>query len=166
MRSLLPARRRLIAVAAALLIASSGCSSDSGGSDNDTAKLTAEEIVRQLVEKVPSARASVVYTADTDPNELLGRPGGYTSKAGFTDVRITDEEPDGRVEAGGSVEVFAKSGQARKRAEYISAVTEGMPMLGPEYDYVAGPVLLRVAQGLTPEEAKEYETALRIIVKS
>ena len=31
---------------------------------------------------------------------------------------------------------------------------------GPEYDYVSGPVLLRVSQYLTPTQAKGYQHAL------
>ena len=34
------------------------------------------------------------------------------------------------------------------------------PMLGTEYSYVDGSVLLRVSQALTPGQAGEYETAL------
>jgi hypothetical protein len=34
------------------------------------------------------------------------------------------------------------------------------PMLGTEYDYLNGPVLLRVSQYLIPSEARAYQRAL------
>lgn len=109
-------------------------------------------------------RDSQVYTAENDPNELLGRPHGYTSKANFVDRRIdydraTDPEPDlVDVDEGGSVEVFANAADAQQRRDYI----DGLPTVlgGAEYKYLSGPVLVRVSQSLTPSEAHEYEEAL------
>jgi hypothetical protein len=40
---------------------------------------TADTIVKAIAAKVPSARPGFVYTADTDPNHLLGNPHGYPS---------------------------------------------------------------------------------------
>ena len=103
-----------------------------------------------------------VVTAENDPNKLLGRPNGYTSAMAFTDSRLqTDSvlpEP-GSVEAGGKVEVFDDEDSARARLEYIQQVTKAAPMLG-EYTYRSGPVVLRVARGLTPDQATEFEAAL------
>ena len=48
--------------------------------------------MRTLTAKVPSATPSLVFTAENDPNHLLGRPNGYTSKASFTDSRITGDD--------------------------------------------------------------------------
>jgi hypothetical protein len=105
-----------------------------------------------------------VYTAETDPNDLLGRPNGYTSKAAFSDGRLKGDDvrgvEEGSVTLGGGVEVFATEAEARKRMQYIQSVLEAMEMLGTEYDYVEGPVLLRLSQLLTPEQAKQYARAL------
>ena len=48
----------------------------------------------------------------------------------------------------------------RARAAYIESIEKALPMLGTEYDYLNGPVLLRVSQDLTPTQAKGYQRAL------
>jgi hypothetical protein len=106
----------------------------------------------------------IVYTASTDSNHLLGRPGGYVSKASFADTRITaadarDDSP-GSVDLGGSVEVFSNASEAKARAAYIHTAQAAVQILGTEYDYTAGPVLLRVSQVLTPDQAAAYQKAL------
>jgi serine/threonine protein kinase len=125
---------------------------------------TADEIVSELTSKVASAEPSVSFTADTDPNNLLGRPNGYTSKASFTDSRI---EPDdilgaepGSVDAGGSVEVFASADAAAARQRYIQQVQRTAPFVGTEYSYLDGAVLVRVSGKLTPDQAAEYERVI------
>lgn len=104
----------------------------------------------------------VEVTAASDKNQLLGRPGGYTSKTTFSDTTIdvatvTDSTP-GSVELGGSVGVFTDMAGAQARADYIAKVTAGTPAL-TEYDYVAGSALLRLSRALTPDQAQAYKTA-------
>jgi hypothetical protein len=103
-----------------------------------------------------------VVTATSDPNHLLGRPGGYTSKTTFADSRITGQSGTG-VSAGGEVEVFATNAQAVARARYIQRLEQAAPLLGTEYDYVVGPALLRVSGILTPAEAAKYKVALAAV---
>ena len=38
---------------------------------------------------------------------------------------------------------------------------KAMPIMGTEYSYADGPILLRVSQALTPDQAAEYEKALQ-----
>jgi hypothetical protein len=42
----------------------------------------------QLAAKVLSAKLGVVYSAENDPNKVLGHPNGYASKVSFTDSRV------------------------------------------------------------------------------
>ena len=60
-----------------------------------------------------------MFTTETDPNKLLGRPNGYTSKASFTDNRIkaTDVKDDrtDSVDQGGTVEVYPDEAGATAR---------------------------------------------------
>jgi hypothetical protein len=104
---------------------------------------------------------TTVYTAASDPNHLLGRPGEYTSKANFADSRVTTSG-DG-VAAGGSVEVFPNQADATRRAVYIQSVTQAAPIAGAEYDYVSSAILLRVSGSLTPAQAAAYKSALEVI---
>ena len=124
-------------------------------------QLTAQQIVAQLAQRVPTVKPGMVYTAETDPNHLLGRPGQYTSKVAFTDSRVQPrpfDAPDA-IERGGSVEVFPDEQGAQNRMKYIQAIAAGFPM-AVEYDYTSGPVLVRVGKILTPAQAGEYQKAL------
>jgi hypothetical protein len=122
---------------------------------------TAEQVTNQLATQVHTASLTTVFTAETDPDKLLGRPGGYLSKTEFADSRIKADPaaPDG-MNRGGSVEVFADTNGATKRREYLETTRNTMPILGSEYDYQGGPILVRVSHELTPDQAAEYKTAL------
>jgi hypothetical protein len=70
--------------------------------------LAAEQVVSRIAAEAKSAKLTVVYTAKTDPNGDLGRPGKYISKAVFTDSRVDErkvsDSSKGSVELGGGVE--------------------------------------------------------------
>jgi hypothetical protein len=79
--------------------------------------------MQQLAAKVPSAELGITYTAENDPNHLLGRPNGYASKVSFTDSRVDQKLLESRrpaaIDAGGSVEVYPDADGAARRAKYI-----------------------------------------------
>ncbi|MFJ6355359.1 hypothetical protein ACIQKB_38610 [Streptomyces sp. NPDC092046] len=131
-----------------------------GGTKPAGKPLAAGDVFTQLSAKVSTAKLSGVVTEDNDPNHLLGRPNQYTSKITFTDSRIKADDVTGSgpgsVERGGAIEVFATAADAQARADYIGKVTKGMPVL-VEYDYVSGPVLVRVSRYLTPSQAADYK---------
>lgn len=153
----------IAALLAVISCASGGPGPSSPGVPAATARLTAEQVVTELAKRIPTVRPGVVFTAETDPNRLLGRPNGYRSKASFTDTRIPAEEvagnSEGVVERGGSVEVFADEQGAQRRMQFIQNIASGLPA-AVEYDYTSGPVLLRVSRSLTPAQAAEYQKAL------
>jgi hypothetical protein len=155
-------------LAVLLVIGTPACSSLIDGPRPPTADasrpLTAEQIVAVLAEKVPTASPSVAYTALTDPNQLLGTPDSYTSKATFTDSRIDPAQANdtelGSIELGGSVEVFADDADARARKDYLDETFSQLPIEVSEQSFLRGPVLLRISRRLSPTEAAEYEAAL------
>jgi hypothetical protein len=166
-----------IAVAAAALTVLTACSSSSDTSDSKAAtsqgataspaadapaSLTAEAAFEKIAATVDTAKLGTVFTESSDPNKLLGRPGQYVSKVSFVDGRIAADDVSGLKEGdtarGGGVEVFETAEGAKKRADYIERVTEGVPMLA-EYRYLNGPVLVRVSHYLTPSQAADYEKA-------
>ena len=169
-------RTLLTAAVATLAVFLGACATTepatTGGTQQEQApaefdELTAEQVVAEIAARVPEAEPSVVFTAATDPNDLLGRPNGYISKASFTDTRIDQAtleglEP-GSIDFGGTVEVFEDEDAATKRMEYIQAVLGSDTPFGTEYDYVRGPVLLRVIGTLTTDQAAAYEAALDAI---
>lgn len=101
---------------------------------------------------------SIVYTADTDPNKLLGRPGQYVGKASFNDTRLP-ASPTWDIQGGGSIETFRRTTDLHTRTRYIETITQSSPLFA-EYDYSHGLILLRVSHDLDPTQAEAYRTAL------
>jgi hypothetical protein len=100
----------------------------------------------------------VVYTAETDPNNLLGRPHQYIAKVTWQDTRVTPPpEPakDLSVDNGGSIEIFPDQESARRRYEYIDEISKSS--IFAEYHYLRGVVFLRLSNELTPTQADEYK---------
>ena len=83
----------------------------------------------------------VSVDASTDPNKLLGRKGGYTSRLSFSLPGGDSNANQYGIGRGGIIEVFANTTDARKR--YDSIRKEGGSRSG-ERDYRAGVVLVRV----------------------
>ncbi|MFE9127082.1 hypothetical protein ACFYOF_16955 [Streptomyces sp. NPDC007148] len=159
--------------AAAALLALAACSNTKSPTITDSAPkpakptaastVTAQDAFSKISGQVRAAKVSGTVTAENDPNHLLGRPGQYTSKITFTDVRIKPSDVEGTekgdVERGGAIEVFSSATDATTRAKYIQTVTKSMPALA-EYNYVHGAVLVRVSHYLTPTQAATYKTAV------
>lgn len=104
-----------------------------------------------------------VWTADTDPNKLLGRTGGYTSAATIADTRITCTER--ATDCGATIEVYPTADEALARSQYIQAILGNGGVLGTEYHYFEGTALLRVTGQLTPDQAKVYATQFQAASK-
>ncbi|MFB6722154.1 hypothetical protein ACFCV3_18405 [Kribbella sp. NPDC056345] len=105
-----------------------------------------------------------VWTAETDPNKLLGRPGSYTSAATVIDKRVACSDPARPDTAcGARVEVFETPAVAKKRSAYIQGILEGGGVLGTEYHTVVGSTLLRVTGELTPKQAGVYAAKFKSV---
>ncbi|MGI8404926.1 MAG: VWA domain-containing protein [Thermomicrobiales bacterium] len=105
----------------------------------------------------------VAYTAETDTNKLLGRPGQYIGKVNFIITSITSESTSYNIADGGSIEVFENAAQAKSRGDYVATVTQSTPQFA-EYDFLEGTVLLRLSSSLTPDQAEVYKMALKEII--
>lgn len=128
--------------------------------------VTAQQAVANLAKSIPHLKLVRVYDEANDPNHLLGRPGGYTSKAAFSDSRVAGADVEGldkdAIERGGSVEVFRTEEEAKSRAKYIETIAKSMPS-ATEYHYIAGATLIRVSSLLTPDQAKDYEEGAKAL---
>lgn len=171
-------RRALVLIAAVASLAACGSTETENDGRAESSSPAAAETSEAAEPAVPANAAAVVtqlqdaglpisetlaITETNDPNNLIGRPGQYTSKVVFADERtgvpIDQTEPGN--EAGGSVEFFADADGARARADYIAGVQASMgPMAGVEYHYLVGPALVRVTGELPPSVAAEYEAAV------
>lgn len=101
----------------------------------------------------------VIYTEETDPNALLGRPHQYTQKASWDDRRA---DPTIRKQRLMTVEVFASAEDLEQRRRYVEAITSSASVFA-EYQYVHQNALLRLHHALTPKQAREYESALKTL---
>jgi hypothetical protein len=117
------------------------------------ATASAKEIRRQ----VASVVKVVTITEDNDPNNKIGRPGGYTSAAVIYEKSLTCT--DLGAECGATIEVYVSEVEAKARAAYIQKAMKDMPILGNEYDYISAGALLRVAGEVKPSLAKKYNAA-------
>jgi hypothetical protein len=136
----------------------------SAGCQAATPPMSAEAIANVFATSIspvlPTGKI-IVYTADTDVNKLLGRPNQYISKVNFADNRIyqiDENDPDG-----GSIETFSNPKDLETRKSYIESVEKTICPTTVEYMFVNGNYLLRLSNELTPEQAKEYETAFMTI---
>jgi hypothetical protein len=125
------------------------------------------ETSEQVVERQPSAgeiaeglKAAglpieniTIYTAETDPNSLLGRPNQYVGKADFVDTRQPGEEKTY------TVEVFDSADAAKSRHDYVEAVTKDTPFL-VQYQILNGRTLVRLDKALTPDQVEQYRAEL------
>ena len=131
-----------------------------GCGGTSTSKSAADVVDQLKAQGIPIGQ-SVIYTAETDPNHQLGRPNGYASKVNFNDTRLKFSE-NFDTDSGGSIEVYPSSSGASERKKYIDGIGKALPGL-TEYSYLKGSILLRVSHVLTPDQAKEYEGALKKI---
>lgn len=145
----------LLAVAMFLILAS--CS---GGKNAKTA----EDIIKAFSDAGIPVTDVAVYNEKTDPNEKLGKPNQYTSKANFNDERIKKETEDNteKTPDGGTVEVFGNKKDADTRREYLENIYESMPFMS-EHIFQKDAILVRVNMSLTAEQAQEYENVLKAL---
>jgi hypothetical protein len=167
------AMRLLPAIATALLAAISTTACGTGGTGRTSQPATPAPADTTPAKAPPTAatilaaitRAGLitggqVQTVDTDPNQLLGRPGGYVSRASFD---LPGGDPDGEpgtIERGGVIEVFTDAAGAKRRADYIADFTTGTPALNGEYDTLHGAVLLRIDHPVAPDVAGRVDAAV------
>ena len=146
--------RTALATAMLAALAVAGCSTTSAGTSGSATVPAPRPIV--AVDAVSPSAAVIarhlhlhgvtVYTAATDPNQLLGRQDEYTSKVNWG-ADLAD-----------SIEVFADPADAQAREQYVSSFPAPF---GDGYDYVTGTALLRLSASYTPAQARALETAFR-----
>ena len=112
-----------------------------------------QHITDQL-KTIPTLGKVVIYTEDTDPNNLLGRPGQYVGKLNFGDTRYKDK----KAEDFATIEIFKTEAERDARHDYVDNVTKGTPFF--MYQYKHENLLMRLPHEMTPTQAKEYEAAL------
>lgn len=106
---------------------------------------------------VPSVVKVVDLTEDTDPNNLIGRPNGYTAASVIYDSGASCVSLG--VSCGATVEQWATPADAQRRADSIQQILTASPVLGSEYHSVRGPLLLRASGKLKSSVWATYQAA-------
>jgi hypothetical protein len=146
-------------ISAFLLVALTACG---GSSDNsDGPEVDAHTRAADIQDKVDSVTKIEDLSEDTDSNDLLGRPNGYSAATVLYDKRADGCTDGPGVDCGAVVEQWPSEDAAQARADYIQGILTGSPALGSEYDFVNGGLILRVSGSLKPSEADEYEAAFK-----
>lgn len=155
-----------------LLVSLSACGGSEGGpkggpvADTEPKRESTADVINRI-SKVPTVTKVVKITEDNDPNDKIGRPGGYEAGAVFfdSDVEMCDppSDPEGNfgVECGATLEVWPNAAAAKQRSDFIQDALSGANgVLGTEYHYQARKYLLRVWGDVKPSKAKAYEAAI------
>lgn len=162
-----------LAVAGAAVVALSVAACSGTTTKASTRGATAESSVGTVAANSHNAAAAIHakistvtkvldLTAASDPNHLLGRPTGYSAAAIVFDSRAAADcdDADPGVDCGATVEQWPDGASAKHRMNYIQTMLKDAPMLGTEYDYVRGDLLVRVTGTLAPVAAKAIAAAV------
>ncbi|MEU2616076.1 hypothetical protein ABZ570_31565 [Micromonospora sp. NPDC007271] len=119
----------------------------------------AKTMLEKLTDADVGLAKGTVQDEDTDPNNLLGRPNGYTSRASADLPGGAKDGDKYSIERGLVIEVFATKDDADRRSTFIQDSLRSMPILGTEYHYRAdgGRVLVRVTGKVKPSASKKIE---------
>ena len=143
---------------AALLLALTACGGGSSDSDSSGTADGPHDRAAAIESAVSAVTKVEDLTEDTDSNDLLGRPNGYDAATVIYDSRASCADGPG-VDCGAVIERWPSEDDAKKRADHIQSILKDSPILGSEYDYVDGALILRVSGTLDPSEVQEYEAA-------
>ncbi|MGV9977035.1 hypothetical protein ACWDUH_05100 [Micromonospora wenchangensis] len=168
----------LVLAATATIFAVAGCGGNSNGSATasppapqptastsppaQAAPQDAKVVLNKLTEASVGLTGGVVQNEDTDPNDLLGRPNGYTSRASADLPGGNREGEKYGIDRGLVIEVFPTKDDADRRSKFIQESLKSMPILGTEYHYRTdeGRVLVRVSGKVKPSASKKIEQAV------
>lgn len=144
----------MLAVCAGLVLIA-GC----GGETNDSAESsdpTAQSAALVLQSQIPDVTELVKLDEKNDPNDLIGRPNGYTAATVIFDSRVSCEEGKPGVDCGATIEEWPSQEDAEKRSDYIQELQSGSSLLGSEWNTVHDGLLLRVSGNMNPSDAEAY----------
>ena len=119
--------------------------------------LDAKAVFDRLVAAGLPISNPVPVDKSTDPNNLLGRPGGYTSRLSFSVPGGDPKADQYGIGRGGIIEVFANANDASRLADRIRG---GDDSRSNERQYRAGAVLVRLAGNIDRALADKVKAAV------
>jgi hypothetical protein len=76
---------------------------------------------------------------------------------------VAGADPDAEkygIDRGGVIEVWPDADGAQARANFITKSLKDLPILGTEYHYLRGPVLVRITGKVKPSIAAKFQAAV------
>ena len=154
----------------ALFFLLSGCGNNTGET-----KLTTDDVIKAFQKAgLPIGRIEV-YSEETDPEHLLGRPGHYIGKCAWEDTRYRAKTPEEQAIqdvffksqganglTGGFIEAFESQDELQSREKLLRTAYENNPLVF-QYIFVHKNIILRIDQEITPQQAEEYKSVLNNI---
>lgn len=125
-----------------------------------------EEYVIECLKTVENIDKIEAVTEDHDPNEMLGKQGGYTTQVYFSSPLVPDPYgiftgdviEDGTA-CGGSIEVFETSDNAKTREAYLAGFDSTGGFASGSHK-VIGTCIIRTSNDLTATQQQELEAAI------
>lgn len=119
--------------------------------------------VEQALDRVDGIDAMEATSADNDPNEMLGKEGGYSSCVYFTLDLLADQVQDAGpvamgVDGGGAIEVFPALADAEARCDYLAEFDNSILESG-SYALV-GTMVVRTSRLLSADEQLRLTNAI------
>lgn len=141
-------------------------SSDEAISDNSGLINPEEAFVIERLKLVPEIAVVAAATEEHDPNNLLGKQGGYTAQIYFSSTLISpnainrtlDQVIDDGTDGGGSIEVYKTAEEAIRREEYLGAY-DGTAFSSGSHT-VVGSCLIRTSRNLTASQQTALESSI------
>ncbi|RLK62615.1 hypothetical protein D3H64_08810 [Atopobacter sp. AH10] len=124
-----------------------------------------EAFVIERIKAVDGITGVSAVTEDNDPNQQLGKQGGYTAQVYFSSKMVEQSKVDGNslidkgTDAGGSIEVYKTEEEAKKRDSYLATFDGGMFSSGSHS--VLGTIVIRTSSILKASQQKELEQNLK-----
>ena len=120
------------------------------------------EAVKTAIQQINTITEIAIVTEDNDPNNQLGKQGGYTGCLYFTDKNAPQIEGGDVIKngtkGGGSIEIYANSKDAKKRDDYL-ATFDGSPLASGSHT-VVGTLVVRTSSEFTASQQKALESQI------
>jgi hypothetical protein len=121
-----------------------------------TAQYDLAELMAAAKARFPTVTTTKVYTEETDPNNVMGKPGKYVAGAAFLDSRAGVTGEEWGADGGGGIEVYKTEEDAEKRVAYFNElVASGSPLVSPGAYKQVGVVVVRASDALAKSQQDE-----------
>ncbi len=134
--------------------AKSGTNAGQSPTPTPTKQVSLATVMTNLQKQFPTVTQTYIYSQAQDPNNELGKPGGYyIAGAEFYDTQ-TNTPPTVSAfgaDSGGAIEVYANTSNAATRATYLEGF-QSSPTLNPGAVKQVGVYVLRASENYTASQ--------------